>query len=102
MTGPRGRIRQDMNAGSVRNVLVIKSSSDLRHWTVHRILLQHPDVKKHGFQYVDWQFDGRDIIYLSRTAYDDESGGANNYHDANYLTFHRIKNYRKLLKRNIQ
>lgn len=92
----------DMNAGSVRNVLVIKSSSDLRQWTVHRILLQHPDVKKHGFQYVDWQFDGRDIIYLSRTAYDDESGGANNYHDANYLTFHRIMNYRKMVKRNIQ
>lgn len=91
-----------MNAGSVRNVLVIKSSSDLRQWTVHRILLKHPDVKKHGFQYVDWQFDGKDIIYLSRTAYDDESGGANNYHDANYLTFHRIKNYRKLIKGNIQ
>lgn len=92
----------DMNAGSVRNILVIKSSSDLRQWTVHRILLQHPDVKKHGFQYVDWQFDGRDIIYLSRTAWDDEYGGANNYHDANYLTFHRIKNYRKIIKRNMQ
>jgi hypothetical protein len=93
---------EDMNAGSVRNTLAIKSSSDLKQWNVHRILLQHPDVKKHGFQYVDWQFDGKDIIYLSRTAYDDEFGGANNYHDANYLTFHRIKNYRKLLKRNIQ
>lgn len=92
---------EDLNAGSVRNTLVIKSSPDLRQWTVHSILLQHPDVKKHGFQYVDWQFDGKDIIYLSRTAYDDESGGANNYHDANYLTFHRIKNYRKLVKKSI-
>ena len=86
-------------AGSVRNTLVLKSSSDLKNWTVHQILLRHPDVKKHGFQYVDWQFDGRDIIFLSRTAYDDEFGGANNYHDANYLTFHRIKNFRKLAKR---
>ena len=92
---------EDMNAGSVRNALVIKSSSDLKQWNVHRILLKHPDVKKHGFQYVDWQFDGKNIIYLSRTAFDDESGGANNYHDANYLTFHRIKNYRKLVRRNI-
>ena len=83
-----------MNSGSVRNTLVIKSSPDLKQWTVHKILLYHPDVIKHGFQYVDWQFDGRDIIYLSRTAYDDKFGGANNYHDANYLTFHRIKNYK--------
>ena len=93
---------ENINAGSVRNTLVIKSSSDLRQWTVHSILLKHPDVTKHGFQYVDWQFDGNDIIYLSRTAFDDEFGGANNFHDANYLTFHRIKNYRKLMKRNIQ
>lgn len=85
----------DMDAGSVRNTLVLKSSSDLRNWKVNKVLLYHPDVKKHGFQYVDWQFDGRDIIFLSRTAYDDEFGGANNYHDANYLTFHRIKNFRK-------
>ena len=85
-----------MDAGSVRNTLVLKSSADLRNWKVNKVLLSHPDVKKHGFQYVDWQFDGRDIIFLSRTAYDDESGGANNYHDANYLTFHRIKNFRKL------
>jgi hypothetical protein len=85
----------DMDAGSVRNTLVLKNSSDLRNWKVNKVLLYHPDVKKHGFQYVDWQFDGRDIIFLSRTAYDDEFGGANNYHDANYLTFHRIKNFRK-------
>lgn len=85
----------DMDAGSVRNTLVLKSSADLRNWKVNKVLLYHPDVKKHGFQYVDWQFDGRDIIFLSRTAYDDQSGGANNYHDANYLTFHRIKNFRK-------
>ncbi len=83
----------DLPAGSVRNTLVLKSSVDLRNWTIHKVLLNHPDVSKHGFQYVDWQYDGRDIIYLSRTAYDDESGGANNYHDANFLTFHRIKNY---------
>jgi hypothetical protein len=87
----------DQPAGSVRNTLVLKSSEDLRNWIIHKILLYHPDIKKHGFQYVDWQFDDRDIIFLSRTAYDDESGGANNYHDANYLTFHRIKRYSSYL-----
>ncbi|MFW5821927.1 MAG: hypothetical protein ACOCU7_00950, partial [Tangfeifania sp.] len=88
-------------AANVRNTLVLKSSPDLKNWTVHKILLEHPDVKKHGFQYVDWQFDGRHIIFLSRTAYDDEFGGAHNYHDANYLTFHRIKNFRKLKRRDL-
>lgn len=90
-----------MPAASVRNTLIIKSSKDLKNWNVHKILLHHPDVLKHGFQYADWQFDGRDIIFLSRTAFDDEAGGANNYHDANYLTFHRIKNFRKLSKTNV-
>jgi len=89
----------NMDAGSVRNTLVLKSSSDLKTWTVNQILLNYPEVKKHGFQYVDWQFDGGDIIYLSRTAYDDKFGGAHNFHDANYLTFHRIKDFRKLVKR---
>lgn len=82
-------------AGNVRNTLVLKSSPDLKKWTVHKILLEHPDVKRHGFQYVDWQFDGRHIIFVSRTAYDDAFGGARNFHDANFLTFHRIRNFRK-------
>lgn len=50
-------------AARVRNTLVLKSSSDLKNWTVHKILLEHPDVEKHGFQYVDWQFDGPDIVF---------------------------------------
>ena len=84
----------DMNASSVRNKLILKNSPDLNIWTVNKVLLYHPDVKRHGFQYVDWQFDGNDIIFLSRTAYDDEYGGAHTFHDANYITFHRIKNFR--------
>jgi len=88
----------NLQAGSVRNTLVIMSSQDLKIWTAHKILLSHPDVERHGFQYVDWQFDGQDIIFISRTAYDDKFGGAHNFHDANYLTFHRIKNFRKSIR----
>ena len=88
-----------MDAGAVRNILVIKSSSDLKNWKIHKVLLSHPDLLKHGFQYVDWQFDGKDIIYLSRTAWDDDQGGADNYHNANYLTFHRIAHFRRLKHR---
>src|SRR5262249_29292028 len=55
---------------------------------------QHPDHAHHGFHYVDWVFDGDDIVFVSRTAFDDANGGAHTYHDANYLTFHRIERFR--------
>lgn len=86
--------------GGVRNTLALMCSSDLRDWTVRCILLQHPDTAKHGFQYVDWLFDGDDLIAACRTAYDDGQGGAHNNHDANYLTFHRIRNFRDLTMTN--
>jgi len=78
-----------------RNTLALTSSSDLKKWVVESIILSHPDVKKHAFQYVDWLFDGNDIIFVSRTAYDDGVGGAHRQHDANYFTFHRIRNFRE-------
>jgi len=80
-----------------RNRLVLASSSDLRSWEVHQTLLEHPDMEKHAFQYVDWIIDGEDIIFVSRTAYDDEAGGAHTAHDANYLTFHRVESFRNTL-----
>jgi len=84
------------NPGRFRNTLALSSSPNLTDWTVHCILLYHPDVQKHGFQYVDWLFEGNDMIAACRTAYDDGIGGARNNHDANYLTFHRIANFRNL------
>ena len=82
--------------GKIRNTLALTTSPDLRNWEVRCILLYHPDVKKHGFQYVDWLFDGDDIIAACRTAFDDGQGGAHNNHDANFLTFHRFANFRQL------
>ncbi len=80
--------------GAVRNTLALTCSPDLHNWTVRCILLYHPDTANHGFQYVDWLFDGDDLIAACRTAFDDGRGGAHNFHDANYLTFHRIKEFR--------
>ena len=50
------------------------------------------DHEKVGFQYVDFEFDGDDIIFLSRTA----MNGAHSFHDSNYSTFHTIENFRSL------
>ncbi|MEO5913761.1 MAG: sialidase family protein [Luteolibacter sp.] len=82
--------------GSVRNTLALVYSADLVKWETRCILLRHPDIAKHGFQYVDWQFEGDDLIAACRTAWDDDEGGAHNNHDANFLTFHRWKNFRSL------
>ncbi len=85
-----------------RNFLSLSVSRDLRQWRLCKVLLSDDTgrapaeaVKSTGFQYVDWQFDGGDIIYLSRTAWN----GAHNFHDANYITFHRLKNFRSVLPR---
>ena len=77
-----------------RNLLSFLASDDLMHWTVVCDLLdyRHLDMETVGFQYVDFMFEGDDILYLCRTAFN----GAHNYHDANYQTFHRIRDFRSL------
>jgi alpha-L-fucosidase len=90
-------LEQDQKAGrpgGIRNTLALTCSKDLIHWTVRHIVLHHADTVRHGFQYVDWQFDGDDLIAACRTAFDDGLGGAHNAHDANGLTFHRIADFR--------
>ena len=83
-----------------RNVLSLHTSDDLLHWRHVKTLLEDDLGLSHqksigltGFQYVDWQFDGEDIIYLVRTAYD----AAHNRHDSNRITFHKIESFRNLL-----
>jgi len=90
---PRHRGR---NPERVRNALGLMCSKSLRDWQLRCILLYHGDTSKHGFQYVDWLFDGPDIIAASRTAFGEGDSAAHNQHDANYLTFHRFRNFRTL------
>ena len=80
----------------IRNTLGLVSSPDLRSWSIRCHLLHHPDHEHVGFQYVDWLFDGDDLIAASRTAFPDGQGGAHSAHDANFLTFHRIRAFREL------
>lgn len=82
--------------GTIRNTLAVVASPDLLDWEVRCAVLYHPDPARHGFQYVDWLFEGNDLVAAVRTAYDDDAGGAHNYHDANFLTFHRIRDFRTL------
>lgn len=77
-----------------RNLLSLMRSKDLVTWEVACDLydFRDRDQKFVGLQYVDFQFDGDDIIYLCRTALN----GADSFHNANYSTFHRIKNFRNI------
>ena len=87
---------EDPDPGRVRNALALMRSPDLRQWEIRCIVLYHPDVDKHGFQYVDWLFEGDDIIAASRTACGEGDEAAHRQHDANYLTFHRFRDFRTL------
>ncbi|MFM9091938.1 MAG: sialidase family protein [Verrucomicrobiota bacterium] len=73
-----------------RSIVVLASSADLRAWRVEATILQHPEPRHHAWQYLDWQFDGEDLIAVSRTAWE----GSRAAHDANYFTFHRIAGFR--------
>ena len=78
-----------------RNKLSLCASRDLREWQVCATILADGEasIPHVGFQYVDWQFDGDDLIALVRVAWD----GAHNFHDSNRIVFHRVKNFRSLL-----
>jgi len=78
-----------------RNVLALYSSSDLVNWEHKYDIIKWNEgypVKTwdvFGFQYADWQFDGNDIVAVSRTSWYGER-----YHNANLVTFHRIEGFR--------
>lgn len=78
-----------------RNVLALYSSTDLVNWQHQYNIIKWNEgypVKTwdvFGFQYADWQFDGNDIVAVSRTSWYGER-----YHNANLITFHRIANFR--------
>ena len=77
-----------------RNLLSLMSSTDLENWDTVCDLIDRrdEDMKKIGFQYVDFEFEGDDIIFLCRTSINN----AHDYHDANYSTFHKIINFREI------
>ncbi len=81
-----------------RNCSALIYSDDLINWEIGEILLTDRTVmnpycsaSRHAFQYVDWIFDGDDILLVTREATED----AANFHDSNYITFYRFENYKQ-------
>ncbi len=98
VTGGNMALGLGVDAVGARNVLVLATSTDAVNgeWVICDTLLyddsglEYVDsVRLTGFQYVDWIFDGEDILYAVRASY----RGANTYHNANRLAVKRIRNY---------
>lgn len=77
-----------------RNLLSLLRSDDMEHWEVACDLIdkRDEDMETVGFQYVDFEFEGENILFLCRTAIN----GAHSFHDSNCSTFHRIENFRSI------
>ena len=91
----------DFTCPSMRCVLTLAQSADLFNWTAVKVVLaddtgmEWADVVRYvGFQYVDWQLVDDDMWFVVRTAY----RGAYSYHNANRLTFKKLKNFRRFLR----
>jgi len=77
-----------------RNLLSLMRSADLKNWELVTDLFdfRDHDMEKVGFQYVDFEIEGDDMLILIRTALNN----AHNFHDANYSTFYRLKNFNNI------
>ncbi|QHI70749.1 sialidase family protein [Tichowtungia aerotolerans] len=81
----------------IRNSAAILSSTDLYNWKIEKFLLYSSDVEKDGFGYMNFDFDGDDMVLVSRTAWPVGGDDPDRGHDSNLLTFHRIENVRNLI-----
>lgn len=72
----------------LRNILSVYRSKDLVQWEFVCDVVNREDLpkEKNAFQYPAFIFSGSELLILSRTAIN----GAKNFHDNNYLTFHRV------------
>ena len=78
-----------------RNTAAVLSSRDLSNWEVEKIFLYSPNLGYEAWQYLQFDFDGGDLVVASRTAFDvGDTYRPPRGHDSNLLTFHRIPNFR--------
>ncbi len=98
-------IGNDKHTGSYpnqRNVLSMYWSTDLETWNYGATLISDNTLNMpeytaayYGYQYPDFILDGEDILMVVREA----SGTTTYFHDANYITFYTVKNYKQFLQK---
>ena len=76
--------------GNERRILMLSYSADSLNWfQAGCIAMSKKPIQ--SFMYPSFDFDGDDIVLISRT-----SSESNSQHDADMSTFHRIRNFREL------
>lgn len=78
----------------IRNATALLSSPDLLHWDVEYLFLYSPNIDYEAFQYPNFEFEGRDLAVVCRTAFDVGGPKPPRGHDSNLITFHRISDFR--------
>jgi hypothetical protein len=84
-------------ADMIRNTAALLSSRDLFNWKVEKLFLYSTDIDTDGFGYLNFDFDGTNMVVVARTAFKVQDGvDPQRGHDSNLLTFHRLNNFRNL------
>ena len=91
-----GNLPTDASVCQQRNVVALFSSKDGETWETCCRLFDYANEppREVGLQYPSFLFDGDDILLQLRVALN----GAKNHHDANYSTFHVIRDFRRLIR----
>lgn len=80
---------------AIRTGIALYSSTDLKNFQFERQVMLGKSSSFHGFNYPFMQIDGDDVVFVSRTAWENEDGQPQRWHDANMFTFHRVRNFRQ-------
>jgi hypothetical protein len=86
----RGTYRGDAVGGNDRRFLMLMYGVDGLNWFQAGCVAQAAKISQ-SFMYPRPVIDGDDLVVLART-----SVNAPNQHDADYATFHRVRNFRRL------
>lgn len=82
------------NACNTRNAYSLVTSTDLENWTIEHTCIYSDNAFSNSYHYIDWAFDGDDIISCFRCSFDEERGMAYSGHDSNGFGFFRVRNFR--------
>jgi len=94
----RGKVRNcphPIKAERTRNTLALARSDNLMDWEVISVILHDDDIDHCGFQYPTAAIEGDDLLILSRTAFGSGAERAENQHNSNFITFHRVRDFRR-------
>ena len=80
--------------GQNRNSMVLMSSTDLINWTRERTCIYSDNAFNNSYHYIDWRFDGDDLVAVFRCSVDEPRGMALSYHDSNAFGYFRVVNFR--------